>query len=215
MDYDHGRAFAKRKVESNWDRYGDLSDEEENPQLLAAEFDKILLAPQSIGEHFKFASERAWDQTVNADSGTDPSSHDLFKMNLNNLKNGVGRLPFYIRNDLPLELFDDDEITDMNYRANYYPSTEKQPPQTTSSAEHLSKLLIAEESSAGETHKAPSGALSVKKNVKLPESITKLAESTASFTVQASPPPKTAPAAKKANESENIQDWLDDILNDT
>lgn len=226
LNHDYGRAFAKRKVESNWDRYEELpDDDDDNPQMMAADFDKILLAPKSIGEHFTFASERAWQQDVDADaeSSTDKQCTDLFKLNLSNLKNGVGRLPFYLRNDLPLDLFDNDEITDMNFRANYYDS-EKQKPQTKSTGDVVSMptILGAKEHAQSNEVRLPEYSVattSEKTNVKLSESIINLAESTASLTIEKSSPqhsttPTSMETPKGSNKNENIQDWLDDILNE-
>lgn len=225
LDHDYGRAFTKRKVESNWDKYEDLSDDDgdSNPQMMAANFDKILSAPKAIGEHFTFASERAWEQAVDADAESSADTTDLFKLNLSNLKNGVGRLPFYLRNDLPLDLFNDDEITDMNFRANYY-DNENQKPQTkrTGDVKSLMESLGAKVYAQSNDVRLPEcsvGTSSQKTNVKLSKSITDLAESTASLTIQKPAPQHsttTAPMGKPkgSNESENIQDWLDDILNE-
>lgn len=224
LEHDFNRAFAKRKIDSNWDRYAELSDEEDDPQKMAADFDKILLAPKSIGEFFTFSIERAWEQTVDADakSNTDSPPNDLFKLNLNNLRNGVGRLPFYLRNELPLNLFSDDEITDMNYRANYYENNANQSSRAKVDVKSLTNPFSAEEnhqSNEMRTFENCSGTSCVATDAKFSKSITKLAESTGSLTLQPSVARQsdTLKAMEKpinSNESENIQDWLDDILND-
>lgn len=227
LHHDYSREFAKRKVESNWDRYAELSDDEDNPQMMAAKFDKILLAPKSIGEHFTFSAERAWEQVADADaeSNADSQSNDLFKLNMQNLKNGIGQLPFYLRNDLPLDLFIDDEITDMNFRAKYYENNEKQKTQAKSAGdpEHGAKHLIAEENLQRNEKKSHEDFIGVKThsktNIQLAANITKLAESTVSFTSQTTSPTQSQGTKTNAKpmgsiESGDIQDWLDDILND-
>lgn len=220
LEHDYGRAFAKRKVESNWDRYAELSDDEDNPQEIAADFEKILLAPKSIGEHFVFSSERAWEHTVNtgAETNADCQPNDLFQLNLGSLKNGVGRLPFYVRNGLDLDLFSDDEITDMNFGANYNgDNNKKQKTQTigvgclNSMAEKMRYRESVQRSGMKMVESIDTSNL--QSSVKLPESTKKLAESTL-------PLPSQSQVAKSIGKPEtptkttNIQDWLDDILNE-
>lgn len=221
LEHDYGHTFAKRKLETNWNKYEDLSEEDEgDPQIMAAKFDEILLAPKSIGEHFTFASERGWEQAT--EFGTDSLSHDLFTLNLNNLKNGVGRLPFYLRSDLPVDLFDDAEITDMNFRANYYVTDEKQRIKTEKPSEIAEKLIEKNIQSLDERTPEDSVITStVKTSMILSKSITKLAESTASLTFGTPLKSHSQPLSSKVivksnstNDSENIQEWLDDILND-
>lgn len=225
LHHDYNQEFTKRKVESNWDKYAELSDDEDNTQLMAAKFDKILLAPKSIGEHFTFSSERAWEQAADADAecNADSQSNDLFKLNMKNLKNGVGQLPFYLRNDLPLDLFIDDEITDMNFRAKYYENNEKQKTQSKSAGgpELMTKQLDAKESLQRNEENSHEEFIGVKThskgkaNVSLAENITKLAESNASLTLSTqSQATKTNEKPMSSIESGAIQDWLDDILND-
>lgn len=120
-DYDLRKEFSKRKLESNWSKYDEISDEEENEQMKAADFGAILLAPKSIGTHFTLKSEKHWDQSNENDDSTAAGTifSKLFQLNLVTLKNGVGRLPFYMRNDCPKEIFTDHEIADMEHKVNY------------------------------------------------------------------------------------------------
>lgn len=219
LDQDYNRAFSKRKIESNWDRYAELSNDEDNAQLMAADFDKILLAPKSVGEHFTFASERVWEQDADVDA--DSQSNDLFKLNLLNLKNGAGRLPFYLRNDLPLNMFSDEEISDMNFRVNFYDNKEKQMVQTKSNsgAKEMGKRLMGNEKLESGEMRSRADTSTVQTNVRLSESITKLAASTGSLMIQQTPSQSQmstigAQTTAANNKTENIQDWLDDILNE-
>lgn len=219
LDHDYGRAFAKRKVESNWDRYAELSDDEDNPQEMAADFEKILLAPKSIGEHFVFSSERAWENSVNsvAETNADFQPNDLFKLNLGNLKNGVGRLPFYLRNNLNLDLFSDDEITNMNFGANYSGNNNKKQKAQTIGVSGLKSM--AEKRNDRESVQRSDVQMdsidtpTMQSSVKLPESTIKLAESTLQLPSQ-SQAAKTIGKPETSTKTTNIQDWLDDILNE-
>lgn len=117
-DFDYNQTFSKRKLENNWSKYEELPDEEDNEQLLAANFEEMLLGPKTVGNHFTFSSEKHWDNLdANDASFPQTQTENLFKLNLNLLKNGLGALPFDIRLGYPPELFNDDEITDITTKA--------------------------------------------------------------------------------------------------
>lgn len=102
--------------------------------MKAADFGAILLAPKAIGTHFTLNSEKHWDQSN--DNGDDLSAagtilSKLFQLNLTTLNNSVGRLPFYMRNDLPKEIFTDHEIADMEYKVSYKGEEETAPSLNT------------------------------------------------------------------------------------
>lgn len=197
LEHDYGKGFSKRKVDSNWDRYTELSDDENNLQLEAADFENILLAPRSIGEHFKFSSERNWEQAVDIEA--DAQINDLFNMNLTNMKNGVGQLPFYLRNDLPLEWFSNDEITDMNFSTNLNRNicAEKRMDRSAENVRVSAKILSTENFSPNNT------------KIGYRESI-----NTSAQKVEKKSSSRKVVGAEQPNESKNIQDWLDDILNE-
>lgn len=143
--------YSKRKVINNWDKYEEKSqvdshnNNQDNEQLVAADFQKLLDAPQSIGSHFYFNSEKQWieeDTSISSapltTTTTTPtlasinnnkfnkiqnqshqqSSQKYFNLNLSLLIEGITSIPFYERQNYPIDLFNNDEIEDMRRRSN-------------------------------------------------------------------------------------------------
>lgn len=208
LNYDYTENFSKRKLVSNWGRYDEMSDEEDNPQMLAGDFEKILLAPQSVGSHFTFASERHWEQG-------ESTTHEEFQLDLNKLKNGVCLLPFYLRHNLSKDIFIEDELNTMNPKVYYEEKNlnkdisknrkilpNAKSAKSGSSAANLNKEIL-------NVHRAlPSKS----KSAQLTEQMAKLVENTGRMEVTELK--KSSNLENNVEKSENIQDWLDDILND-
>lgn len=208
LDYDYNQQFTKRKIESNWRKYDEQPDEEENPQMLAADFEKILLAPKSIGSHFTFASERDWSQP---NDETESKNAAAFQLNLNSLKNGACQLPFYLRHDLSLEMFTKEEIDDMDSRANAVDdaSTKKQMVEKKKDPAIIVKSVPAKPAMASTSGSGQRPT----KSIQPTDEITKLAKSTDAISLKPTETKaKTVPKAK-GKSNEDIQEWLDDILN--
>lgn len=136
LDYDHKAQYSRRKIESNADRYKELpdvdddDDSDENGQLSAADFQQLLSQPVSTGDHFTFAAEKSWTQSADADASDDGSMvSNLFKLNTSNLNDGLARVPFYLRHDLPTGLFTEEELTDIHYRSNFFENDKIQQNQ--------------------------------------------------------------------------------------
>lgn len=214
LDYDHSKQFAKRSLVSNWSRYDELRDEDdENGQLSAADFEQLLSASKSVGDHFTFAAEKSWLQNDPA-TGAGDEALDLFKLNITNLKNGIGRLPFYLRQGLPKDEFTDEEITNMDYRANYFEISVEPVVKPT-------KPIVPIKSAES---KPPIDAILVKQlqDTRLQDQPMKKIESkpvpikaTASTKVHSPMPAASNTFKAKSNNTEDIQDWLDDILNES
>lgn len=230
LDYDHNKQYSKRGVVSNWDKYAELpDDDDDNCQLSAADFAQLLSASKSIGDHFTFASERSWlqnDGTNLSDEGS--MSLDLFKLNILNLKNGIGQLPFYFRQGLSKEIFTEDEITSMDRQSSKKPlaGSETQKlldiltlgdvitKQKTNTQTPLEKDVdfglknVAVEST-------PKGVdlESSLRNTYIDGELTK-PKSTPTPNTSSSKVPSNGPSTVKSSKTENIQDWLDDILNE-
>lgn len=222
LDYDYNQQYSKRKLVNNWDRYAELSDDEDNGQMSAADFEQILSASKSIGDHFTFASERSWMQN-------DESNVDLFKLNVGNLKSGLGRLPFYIRHGLSQDIFSEGELADMDYRVNFFESRTEKPAKESINQNLLNLLTdTKKEPKKPEANdpleellqKTSSIAVSKPPPVALSPTIRKPA--TASSPTIRKPAPSSSPTIRKPvaaststnQKTENIQDWLDDILNE-
>lgn len=213
LDYDHSQQYSKRKLVNNWNRYDESTDEEDNAQMTAASFEKILSASKSVGDHFTFASERNWLQ--NEDSQMDAT--DLFKLNVTNLKNGLGHLPFYIRQAIPKNVFNENELTDMDHRVNFFENDTK--PKPSSINQNIVNILSDTKTSTNTVPVAKKTSYmhdTIKETI-ASDSLEKLLQTTS---IQ-SKPAKASVVAPKSNQTgtnkdkaEDIQDWLDDILNE-
>lgn len=245
LDYDYSKQYSKRSVVNNWDKYADLPDDDpENGQLTAADFEQLLSASKSIGDHFTFAAERSWLQNDGGSQSDENSiAADLFKLNISNLKNGIGRLPFYVRQGLSEDMFTSDEITNMNYKVKYFGDVHSQKPTAANQMnQNLLNILTKdpnEKSSAGDNkatndslktlvYNNPTRKVDVKpltqhkpaQTLEDDELIDQLTEITlapttvAAHTSKPIEPLPTTTSTAKSNKTEDIQDWLDDILNE-
>lgn len=244
LDYDYDKQYSKRSLASNWDKYNELpddDDDDDNGQLSAADFEQLLSASKSIGDHFTFAAEKSWLQSSEAENAVDESSMttDLFKLNIANLKNGISHLPFYLRQDLPTQIFTMDEISDMDYRANFFDiENGKKPAAKNQANQNLLNLLTSDSNNSqlvGEKSVAPvvDNAVSRKPKNKSPTTRDDLDQFLKNTQInrEQTPDTKSTPTPSKnnpikpsvsdstkvnnANNSEDIQDWLDDILNES
>lgn len=230
LDYDYSKQYSKRNVVRNWDKYAELpDDDDDNGQMSAADFEQLLFASKSIGDHFTFAAERSWLENDDQNQSDDNSiAADLFKLNISNLTNGIGSLPFYLRQGLDKELFTEDEIRDMNKKVKYVENEAKQALKIIPSSANVP--------TSAKEEKKNSNAISESTKtieVKLPtqenptktfadtELINKLTETklTPTTMIPNASNPITSllsdTAKVKSNKTEDIQDWLDDILNES
>lgn len=233
--YDFSKEFSKRKLESNWSKYDEIPDEEENEQLKAADFEAILMAPKSIGTHFTLNSEKYWDQSNTENEellarGT--AFEQMFQLNLTTLKNGVGRLPFYLRHGYAKELFTTEEIVQMDQRVSFMDEMGAKTANLNDVNQHLLKILQSKSNDKSEgdkrnINKNPTDELDVLfDDLNLGRNIFKPQMTQATPQAAILMPGKgksddgaTSNSKKIAvksnnNNDENIQDWLDDILND-
>lgn len=116
------KKFAKRELVKNWDKYDKEIIEIDNEQLNAADFEKLLAAPSSIGNHFFFNSEKNWQTNSNQESDdnqitTTSLAAKYFNLNIMELTNNLQRLPFYVRQNYSTDLFTKKEIDEMNRKA--------------------------------------------------------------------------------------------------
>lgn len=225
LDYDYNRQFSKRHVVNNWDKYTELSDDDdENGQLSAADFEQLLSASKAVGEHFTFAAERSWLQNQSDESSM---AADLFRLNISNLNNGIGRLPFYIRQGLSQDMFTEDEIKNMNLKAGYTDENQtrrKENVKVGSSAkdekktnDSLNKFTGAQTKITDEKLPAQDNLVQTLRDAELIDQLTKFEltpTTAASNTCNPIKPTPNAPSKVKPNKTEDIQDWLDDILNE-
>lgn len=188
--------------------------------MTAADFEQLLFASKSIGDHFTFAAEKSW---LHSDA-TDESSmaSDLFKLNISNLKNGISRLPFYLRQDLSKDMLTSDEIEFMDIEIKMKLSALNQVNQNLqnliTSDSSNSKIEVNKKSIAAKVDAIP------KKNSAKPPSEdelmlslqnTKINEQTNATPTSSRKNLVSVSSEVKSTKTEDIQDWLDDILNES
>lgn len=235
-EFKYNEMFSKRKVESNWSKYEDLPDEEDNEQLLAANFEEMLLGSKTIGSHFTFSSEKHWDN-IEAD-GSLQQSHGindrLFKLNLNLLKSGLGGLPFDVRLGYSEDMFNGLELGDIAQRVGCYDRLVKKEVDN-DDMDMITRFEKIDAKAANAANATSSdiivGHKSIEKNISTAKENVVVGQSTpatnasnTSFPISSSKPSPAAvtnetpkpikPAITVAPQAiEHIQGWLDDILN--
>lgn len=246
LNHDYNKQYSKRTVVSNWDRYAELPDNDEdddNGQLTAPDFELLLTTPKSI-DHFTLASERSWLENDASASDESSMASTLFKLNVANLKTGIGHLPFHLRQGLPHDMFTNDEIRDMNYRVNFFENENQNSREANPINQNLLNVLIsntdenvnnksktkietsvslvqddksAKIKSASESGDDLEELIQATRIQDQPTSI-KLTPTTFAASSKAPTQIKTisqSSTKKPSNRTENIQDWLDDILNES
>lgn len=219
LDYDYSKQYSKRTLVNNWSKYDDIPDhdDDDNAQLTAADYELLLAASKSIGDHFTFAAERSW---LHSDAQTEEGSlaGELFKLNISNLENGLNRLPFYVRQDLKEDIFTNEELRDIDYRASGAGKAKQKPlkenkanQNVLSTGENVKSLETSANIKSRDDVKLPSVAEIAPKLSGLTLNTKSMSLPSSSGAIQSkSNSPPTAPS----NKTEDIQDWLDDILNE-
>lgn len=221
LDYNPHQQYSKRKLVSNWDRYAEQSDESDSEQVTASDFEQILLASKSVGEHFTFSAEQDWQQSVERDAiDKNSTSFDLFKLDISKLKKGVAKLPFYIKHGLSKNEFSEDEITKMDHGVQYFEKLESKDQHPFN--ENLLNIIRDSKSTDNQTqhtqqannelNSAKTKAQSTKAVLLSNQDKQKLNDTQGTEATES----KSSTSIKKVqdNKVEDIQDWLDDILNE-
>lgn len=220
LDYNPHQQYSKRKLVSNWDRYAEQSDESDGEQVTASDFEQILLASKSVGEHFTFSAEQDWQQSVERDAiDKNSTSFDLFKLDISKLKKGVAKLPFYIKHGLSKNEFSEEEITKMDHGVQYFEKLESKDQHPFN--ENLLNIIRDSKSTDHQSHRQQSKnelnptkteAQSTKTVLLSNQDKQKLNDTQDTEATQSN----SSKSIKKVedNKDEDIQDWLDDILNE-
>lgn len=111
-DEEATRQFSKRELSSNWNKYEEDRHIEDNEQLSAADFENLLIAPASVGNHFVFSTEKNWGE-----QSADIQSSQYFQLNLAELAKNMNCIPFYLRQGYSVDLFNENEQQDMVEKA--------------------------------------------------------------------------------------------------
>uniref|UniRef100_U5ENR2 Putative apoptosis caspase activation inhibitor n=1 Tax=Corethrella appendiculata TaxID=1370023 RepID=U5ENR2_9DIPT len=207
--------YSRRKLQNNWHRYEDneasVSFDDESDEN-AADFQHLVERTASTSGHFFFKSEKTWENDLNPDAlNTRTQFTKYFTLDTKNLNESLKCIPFYERQNYPVNLFDKVEINQMNMKAeicrnNYEKSLckndnlkpGKKKEEKPKKEIHLSTVEITSESCDKNSQITNELSQSIDEKLTLDE------QPKASVN---SSPDKTSKTAK-----EDMQDWLDNIL---
>lgn len=221
------KPFRKREVVSNSSRY-DVEREEENEQMLAADFSELLNAPQATGGHFQFSSEKSWTATLaekNVDSQAEKDDskkyfHQFFNLNLSRLNDSIITIPFYERLDLDRSLFTESEIQSMDEKAKKLEETYKKIYKNDMDKNQSSNQPEAVKPQTSvklvDTNDEARGDIDLDELLEIvPVNINQKATVKEKI-VQQVPNKQEEKVSRdfKGESSEDMQKWLDDVLND-
>lgn len=226
-DFDYNQTFAKRKLESNWSKYDELPPEDDdNEQMMAANFEEMLLGPKTIGSHFTFSSEKHWDSMDAQDVQLQPAQihGELFRLNLSSLKSGIDALPFDVRLGYAEHMFDSTEIVDISSRAGCFDRFVRVAGNAGKREVDLISVFagIDAKSIVSAATRACQSSQSAGEIIKLQSTKNNRTSNLPAVLPSASNTEKIGsksksnvaqPAAEMTHSIENIQGWLDDILN--
>lgn len=83
----------------------------------------LLLAPKSVGSHFVFSNEKCWNTDPEEATASDQIllGGQHFRFNLVEFEQQMATIPFYKRQDYDADLFSAKEVEDMNRSASLMP----------------------------------------------------------------------------------------------
>ncbi|XP_055550236.1 uncharacterized protein LOC129732882 [Wyeomyia smithii] len=114
--------YSKRPIQSNWSAQQEISsDESEDGQSRAADFEKLLRQPHSVSGHFFLSTEKHWvkeasEPVISTGKGNERFANH-FKIDTKQLNASFATIPFHERNEYPLEIFTESEINSMKLKA--------------------------------------------------------------------------------------------------
>ncbi|KAL9871733.1 uncharacterized protein LOC119634407 [Glossina fuscipes] len=89
------------------------SENPENEQMRAGDFKLMSQLPTSIGGHFQFSTEKQWEIAENDQLLNKTEASEYFKFNLQLLNVGLQTIPFYKRMDYAASMFSAEQLLNM------------------------------------------------------------------------------------------------------
>lgn len=216
-----GRKVIKQQRDFPEDYY-DLPpmDDDANEQMRAGDFKLMTQLPTSVGGHFKFSSEKQWEEQAENDTileGTEASEY--FTLNLKLINLGLQTIPFYKRMDYSAAMFSNEQIVNMEKKAE-----EAEKAYQLALKEHIENPRIQINSASRKTNSARSQKPAAAANAG-PDELDELLNMTANVDIKsgaqtprtvASPGSQTVPATAGAttDNKDDIQQWLDNVLDE-
>lgn len=165
---------------------------EDNEQLRADSFQLLETAPLSIGGHFKFSSEKKWDDEEAPQPG-------YFSLNVKFLNEALDTIPLYKKLENSSIPFNKDELARMDKNASFI---EK------SFNERFSSITSAPKSTPPSSSIVPKVVTPVPDDNELDELLNMTTNLTVVGETVATPTP--VPSEVKSD----IQEWLDNVLDE-
>lgn len=214
-------------MSSNWDKFAENSSTsyDVDETMVAADFEQLLLAPSSIGGHFLFNSEKNWesnDEWYNRD--------EYFSLNLIELAQSLTTIPFYERMNYSKDVFSPEEIESMEKHANFQrmkwvansktdEAALKKDVELAKSVCQFREILvdaigIEKEAENDEDELDELLGMTGAKSSSLTDQCIKSSEATTSHhNITVSNEPQFPRHESIADSKDDIQKWLDDVLN--
>lgn len=218
---------VKHQMEYNHDLDVLNLEDEANEQMQARDFHMLSQMPMSVGGHFKFSSEKQWEQAENETFLDNTEASEYFTLNLKLINVGLQTIPFYKRMDFASSMFTNDQLINMEKSAEL---AEKSYQNVLK--EHIENPRIKINSASRKTNSAKSQksqATASKKatSTEAPDELDELLNMTTDQMAKASlqsgrntPAVNNPPAtpgnvnATTADNKDDIQQWLDNVLDE-
>ncbi|XP_050303454.1 uncharacterized protein LOC126741153 [Anthonomus grandis grandis] len=187
---------------SNWERY-EHSDEDEKGLTNSTDFKLLSNVPITTGSHFQFRHDQLYE-------GRD--ENDLFSLNLQALHRSMSTIPFYERVGIPKEYFPEEEIIKMEKNAqtalkSYEQFLKHNKDLATELSEKYKKILLSK-SSDDEPDLVSDDISKHDSNVQGSNALLEMIDDNYEATTDS----KLEPSVTKNSEEEDLEDWLEDIL---
>ncbi|XP_065364420.1 uncharacterized protein Aven [Calliphora vicina] len=195
--------------------------DEENEQMRAGDFNTMSQLPSGMGGHFKFSSEKQWEQAENSEFLDNTEASEYFTLNLKLLNVGLQTVPFYKRMDYSSSMFSKDQLQSMEKEAE---AAEKLYQNVLK--EHIENPRIKINSASRKTNSAKSQKSLKAKSPEAPDELDELLSMTSKVSVKsgantpalkpATPDNKSAAGGSStgAENKDDIQQWLDNVLDE-
>ncbi|XP_073835677.1 apoptosis and caspase activation inhibitor isoform X2 [Musca autumnalis] len=202
-------------------------EDEENEQMRAGDFHLMSQMPLSVGGHFKFSSEKQWEQAENEAFLDNTEASEYFTLNLKLINVGLQTIPFYKRMDFSSSMFTNEQLVGMEKTAELAEKTYQNVLK-----EHIDNPRIQISSASRKTNSAKSQksqSSNAKKAAEAPDELDELLNMTTDQMSKASiqsgrnTPAISAPATPgtlgnattrppSGDNKDDIQQWLDNVL---
>ncbi|XP_071962112.1 uncharacterized protein [Antedon mediterranea] len=93
------KSFSRRKIESNWNRYGDIEEDDDKVEIRGADFN-VLLSKEDSSSQFRFKDEQDWQDDVYQEDNS-----DFLCLNVQSLVTQLQCLPISQRLNIDEEVF--------------------------------------------------------------------------------------------------------------